>query len=272
MKIETGIVAVVTGAASGIGYAVCEALAARGVQLVMADINDDLLQVSMQRLAACTSVIGCRCDVANSEDVAALRIAALESFGRIDLVFNNAGVVLAFKPMWEHELANWEWLLGINLGGVINGIRTFVPDMVLRNRGHIVNTASMAGVTVLPFNGPYNASKHAVVSLTETLAGELAQRAPGVHATVVCPGLVPTGVTPRGKADPALSRAVIAGGAQNYTITAEQAATEILAAIEADQVYVFTNQGSRERIQQRFDGILEALRESSAGGAAPIAV
>jgi NADP-dependent 3-hydroxy acid dehydrogenase YdfG len=269
MKIESGQVAVVTGAASGIGLALCEALAARGARLAMADLAEDLLREAVDRLGATTAAIACRCDVANGDDVAALRRAALDAFGRIDLVFNNAGVVLAFKPMWEHAAEDWDWLMGVNLGGVINGIRTFVPDLVRQNSGHIINTASMAGVSILPFNGVYNASKHAVVSLTETLAAELAQRAPGVHATVVCPGLVPTRVKARGTPDPMLTRDNVASGAQNFTITAEQAASEILAAIEADQVYVFTNQGARERIEERFNCIRNALEPGCAGGARP---
>lgn len=271
MKIESGQVAVVTGAAFGIGLALCEALANRGVRLVIADVAEERLQEAAERLGAMIPAIACRCDVSNADDVATLRTAALDAFGRIDLVFNNAGVVLAFKPMWEHAADDWDWLMGINLGGVINGIRTFVPDLVRQNSGHVVNTASMAGVTVLPFNGVYNASKHAVVSLTETLAAELAQRAPGVHATVVCPGLVPTGITPRGAPDPLLTRESVASGAQNYTITAEQAAREILSAVEADQVYVFTNQGARERIEARFSEIREALEPGRAGGAEPLA-
>jgi NADP-dependent 3-hydroxy acid dehydrogenase YdfG len=271
MKIESGQVAVVTGAASGIGLAICEALAARGVRLVMADVARDLLREAADRLGTATAAIAFPCDVSSGDNVAGLRRAALDAFGRIDLVFNNAGVVLAFKPMWEHEREDWDWLMGVNLGGVINGIRTFVPDLVRQNSGHIINTASMAGVSILPFNGVYNASKHAVVSLTETLAAELAQRAPGVNATVVCPGLVPTRVKARGTPDPALTREAVASGAQNYTITAGQAASEILAAIEANQVYVFTNQGARERIEARFSGIRDALEPGTAGGAPPIA-
>lgn len=271
MKIESGQVAVVTGAASGIGLAICEALAVRGVRLVVADLAQDRLREAVERLGTTAGVIACQCDVANVKEVEALRQTALDAFGQIDLVFNNAGVVLAFKPMWEHAAEDWDWLMGINLGGVINGIRTFVPDLVRQNSGHIINTASMAGVTILPFNGVYNASKHAVVSLTETLAAELAQRAPGVHATVVCPGIVPTRIKPRGTPDPALSRENVASGAQNYAISAEQAAGEILAGIETDQVYVFTNQGARERIEARFSEIRDALATDRASGARPIA-
>jgi len=261
MKIVEGQVAVVTGAASGIGFALCQALAARGVRLVMADVNKELLETAASGIGADRAVTFAG-DVSKVDDVAGCRAAALDAFQRVDFVFNNAGVVLPFRPMWEHSAEDWDWLLGINLWGVIHGIRTFVPDFVRQGSGHIVNTASMAGVSVLPFNGVYNASKHAVVSLTETLAGELAQRAPGVHASVVCPGLVPTRIAPRGtQPAQALSRAVVAPEAGSNTVTAGEAASRIVAGIEADSTYIFTNPGSRTRIEQRFNGIREALED-----------
>src|SRR4051812_35871630 len=200
MKISEGQVAVITGAASGIGLGICKALAERGVHLVLADVDAARLDAAAAEVQASEAPLVQRCDVSIAGDVGALAEAALSRFGRIDLAFNNAGVVLPFKPMWEHGAEDWDWLLGINLWGVIYGIRAFVPPMVKQGSGHIVNTASMAGMTVLPFNGVYNASKHAVVSLTETLAEEFRQRVPGVRASVVSPGLVPTAAAPRGGA------------------------------------------------------------------------
>jgi NADP-dependent 3-hydroxy acid dehydrogenase YdfG len=260
MQIVEGQTAVVTGAASGIGFAVCEMLAARGVRLVMADINEELLKESASLIAKAVAPVIYPCDVSRREQVGALRDLALGRFGQIDLLFNNAGVVLPFKPMWEHDPNDWEWLLGINLWGVIYGIHAFVPDMVARNSGHIVNTASMAGVSILPFNGVYNASKHAVVSLTETLAGELAQRAPNVRATVVCPGLVATRIAPRGSKPTDVTRAAVAPDSERNIMTAAAAAKRILLGVEADEIYVFTNPGSCERIVSRFSGIREALK------------
>lgn len=261
MNIQEGNVAVITGAASGIGFALCKELAARSARLVMADINEELLQQSASEIGGEDRVVARRCDVSLADDVAALRTCALDAFGRVDMIVNNAGVVLPFRPMWEHGDKDWDWLLRINLSGVINGIRAFVPGFVAQGSGHVVNTASMAGVTVIPFNGVYNASKHAVVSLTETLAAELAQRAPGVHATVVCPGLVPTGIGAKGPPNSTLSRKAIAPEAVPHTIDVALAAARIIAGVEADKVYVFTNPGARERIEARFSGIRNAMEE-----------
>jgi len=258
VKLSEGQVAVVTGAASGIGLGLCKALAERGLRLVLADVDAARLDAAAAEIQAADAPLAQRCDVAKADDVRALADAALRRFGRIDLAFNNAGVVLPFKPMWEHGAEDWDWLLGINLWGVIHGIRTFVPLMVEQDSGHIVNTASMAGMTVLPFNGVYNASKHAVVSLTETLAEELRQRAPGVRASVVCPGLVPTAAASRGGAA-GMSRASVAPGAEKNTISLAEAVTGIIAGVERDDVYIFTNPGSRQRIEARFAGILAAL-------------
>ena len=258
MRLSEGQVAVVTGAASGIGLGLCKALAARGVRLVLADVDAARLDAAAAEIEAADAPLAQRCDVAIAGDVGALADAALSRFGRIDLAFNNAGVVLPFKPMWEHGAEDWEWLLGINLWGVIYGIQTFVPLMVEQGSGHIVNTASMAGMTILPFNGVYNASKHAIVSLTETLAEELRQRAPGVRTSVVCPGLVPTAAAPRG-GPAAISRASVAPGAEKNTISLTEAVTRIIAGVERDDVYIFTNAGSRQRIEARFAGILAAL-------------
>jgi NAD(P)-dependent dehydrogenase (short-subunit alcohol dehydrogenase family) len=260
VEIKEGQVAVVTGAASGIGFALSDALAARGARLVMADINEELLRDSAARINRKSAAVAVCGDVSRAEDVAALRAKALEAFGRVDLVVNNAGVVLPFVPMWEHSLDDWQWLMGINLWGVIHGIRTFVPDLIAQGSGHIVNTASMAGVSVIPFNGVYNASKHAVVSLTETLAGELAQRAPGVHATVVCPGLVPTRIAPRGVTRAAVESQRPVARAENYAITAEEAAARIVAGVEQNLTYVFTNPGSSALIEARFAEIRHAFQ------------
>jgi NAD(P)-dependent dehydrogenase (short-subunit alcohol dehydrogenase family) len=259
MKIEEGQVAIVTGAASGIGRKLCAELAGRGVRLVMADIDRERLDAAVAEIGAISPAVAQPCNVSQDADIVALRANALAAFGRIDLVFNNAGVVLPFRPMWEHSADDWEWLMGINLRSVVHGIRTFVPDMVSQGSGHIINTASMAGVSVLPFNGPYNAAKHAVVSLTETLAAELAQQAPGVRATVVCPGRVPTRIGSKGPDNGTAPRSPLAPGAEANTIDVALAVARIIGGIEADKVYIFTHPGSRERIAARFAGVRDGL-------------
>jgi NAD(P)-dependent dehydrogenase (short-subunit alcohol dehydrogenase family) len=195
MKLEQGRVAVVTGAASGLGLALAEALAARRLDLVLSDVETGALADAVKAVGASgASVIGVPADVRSADQVEALAAATLDRFGRVDVVCNNAGVTSHPTPAWEVERNDWEWVLSVNLGGVINGIRAFVPHLIAQNSGHIVNTASMAGISVAPGLGPYLASKHAVVALSEGLAQELALAAPGVGVTVVCPGMVTTNI------------------------------------------------------------------------------
>ncbi len=258
MRIEAGQVAVVTGGASGIGFALGEALAARGVVIVLADIEAAALTAAQERMGADAKVSTVVCDVGDARSVAALRQAALDRHGRVDWVFNNAGVVLPFRPTWEHTEEDWRWIMNVNLWGVINGVREFVPELVRQGSGHVVNTASMAGVTVIPFNGAYNTTKHAVVSLTETLAGEFVQLAPGVHASVICPGLVPTriGESARNRPDApdyeAPKQNLIDDSAANV-VTAEVLAERVIRALERDQLYIFPNPGSEKPIIARID-------------------
>jgi NAD(P)-dependent dehydrogenase (short-subunit alcohol dehydrogenase family) len=277
MLIEPGQVAVVTGAAAGIGYALTAALVARGVEVVMADVEESALADAATRVRPLSPPLTVVCDVSDSAAMDRLRDATLSAHGRIDLVFNNAGISLRFEPMWECPKENWDWLLGVNLGGVINGIRSFVPFLVDQGRGHVVNTASMAGVLVIPYNGMYNASKHAVVSLTETLAAEFALVAPGVHASVICPGLVPTRIgesernrpasarlgTESEEADPAEGDARrLRAQASSSAISAEALAERSLAAVEQDLVYIFPNPGAGAATSARFDAIRRDLTAS----------
>jgi NAD(P)-dependent dehydrogenase (short-subunit alcohol dehydrogenase family) len=195
MRLERGQVAVVTGAASGLGLGLAEAFAARGLDVVLADVEATALDAAVTALEdKGAAAIGVRTDVRFAEQVDALAAATLERFGRVDVICNNAGVSTFSGPTWEVPLTDWDWLLGVNLHGVIHGIRAFVPHLVRQGSGHVVNTASMAGISVGPTHAPYLASKHAVVALTEGLAAELAIAAPGVGATVVCPGAIATNI------------------------------------------------------------------------------
>ena len=195
MKLETGQVVVVTGAASGLGLALAQSFAARGLDVVLSDVETGPLADAVATIEAMgASAIGVPTDVRFAAQVDALAAATLGRFGRVDIVCNNAGVSSLPAPMWEVEHNDWEWVLSVNLWGVINGIRAFVPRLVAQNSGHVVNTASMAGISAGPGLGPYLASKHAVVALSEGLATELAQAAPNVGVTVVCPGQVITNI------------------------------------------------------------------------------
>jgi NAD(P)-dependent dehydrogenase (short-subunit alcohol dehydrogenase family) len=186
----------VTGAASGIGRALAERFAAEGMQVVLADHDAPALEKAAQELAATgariISVVG---DVARGEDAARLAAQTREAFGKVHILCNNAGVSGAVGPMWLLSENDWAWTLGVNLWGVIHGIRAFVGDMIAHGEAaHVINTSSIAGMLAPPFMGPYVASKHAVVSLSETLARELQATGAKVRVSVLCPAWVRTNI------------------------------------------------------------------------------
>ena len=184
-----GKVAAVTGAASGIGRAMADRWAGLGMRLALADIEVEPLEVAAAELrAAGTDVLMVPTDVSDGEQVDAFAAATLEEYGAVDIVCNNAGVG-GGGPMWTLTEADWAWVLGVNLWGVIHGIRAFVPHLVAQGSGRVINTASVAGLSSPPMLGPYNASKHAVVTISETLRSELAMLPDGdFGVTGVCPG------------------------------------------------------------------------------------
>lgn len=267
MKLEAGQVAVVTGSASGLGLALAQECATRRMRLVLADVEADALAAAVATIEATgAEAIGVRTDVRFSAEVDALAAATLDRFGRVDVVCNNAGVSTLGPRMWEVPLADWEWVLRVNLGGVINGIRAFVPHFVAQGTGHVVNTASMAGVSVPPMHGPYLASKHAVVALSESLALELSSVAPEVGVTVVCPGVVATNIqhSDRNRPDGAESLALDPEGfatVLDWTKTisnpvlmpAADAAEIVMRAIAANRLHVAPNgliDGARARVDR----------------------
>jgi NAD(P)-dependent dehydrogenase (short-subunit alcohol dehydrogenase family) len=182
---------VVTGAASGIGLALAEAFLAEGMRVVLADVEAGPLHAAAARLADQGDVLAFRTDVSDSGSVVALRDAALERYGVVNVVCNNAGVG-GGGPMAELPLDTWRWVLGVNLWGVIHGVSAFLPHLLGHGDGHIVNTGSIAGILSFPSMGPYNVSKHGVVTLSETLHQELLQSGSTVGVTVLCPGFVNT--------------------------------------------------------------------------------
>lgn len=190
-----GRTAVVTGAASGMGLAFAEAFLRQGMQVVAADVEAPALARAEEQLAAVRgpdAVLAVRTDVSDPASVTALRDAALSRFGRVNVVCNNAGVGGVRNPIGRLDLSDWQWVLGVNLWGVIHGCEAFVPHLMEHGDGHIVNTASIAGHVSLPFMGPYNVSKHGVVTLSETLLHELAHAGSPVGVSVLCPGFVAT--------------------------------------------------------------------------------
>ncbi|RIK07244.1 MAG: hypothetical protein DCC49_10455 [Acidobacteria bacterium] len=192
MKELEGKTAVITGGASGIGNAIAHSLSQRGMNLVIGDIEEEALANAVTDLErAGASVFGLPCDVSKISDVETLRDLALEKFEGVHVVCNNAGVG-AGGPLWKSTVEDWQWVLGPNLWGVINGILTFVPYMVERGEGHVVNTASMAGMVTGPGLGIYSATKFAVVAISESLIQDLRMSGSQVGVSVLCPGWVKT--------------------------------------------------------------------------------
>ena len=196
MQELSGRVAVVTGAASGIGLAMAQRFACEGMKLVLADIEAAALQRALAQLRADgASAIAQSLDVSDEAQLRALADAAYGEFGAVHVLCNNAGVASPTLrlPAWEGSAADWQWIMGVNLMGVVHGLRAFVPRMLAGNEeGHIVNTASVAGL--LTGSGPYFASKHGVSCLTEGLYKDLKARGAKLSASVLCPGLVRTGI------------------------------------------------------------------------------
>lgn len=205
-----GRVAVITGAASGLGRAFAQQAAALRMKLVLADVNAEALAQTVDALrVAGADVIGVPTDVADPLQVDALAQATLDAFGKVHLLFNNAGVGSG-GFLWESSANDWSWVFGVNVMGVAHGVRAFTPIMLAQNEpAHIVNTASVAGLLSPPAMGVYNASKHAVVSLTETLFHDLQLAQAGRDASVrvgcslLCPAFVPTGIADAERARPA---------------------------------------------------------------------
>jgi NAD(P)-dependent dehydrogenase (short-subunit alcohol dehydrogenase family) len=191
MELTKGQVAVVTGGGSGIGLATAERLARSGLNLVLADVQQDALDAAGEKIAAGgVDVLTVRTDVSKEADVQALAAATLERFGAVHLVFNNAGVAPRSDP-WFGPVSSWEWVMGVNFWGVVHGCRTFLPHLV--GGGHIVNTASIAGLTP-GFSPAYDASKHAVVAISEDLFNTVRLAGLPIGVSVLCPGWVRTNI------------------------------------------------------------------------------
>ncbi|MCQ3807185.1 MAG: SDR family NAD(P)-dependent oxidoreductase [Acidimicrobiaceae bacterium] len=194
MEQLNGRIAVVTGGASGIGRAVALALAAESMRVVVADIEQPPLDATVAEIAGAGGIaVGIVCDVSDWESVDALRARCTEEFGPADVVMNNAGVA-GGGSISAVDLKAWEWTLAVNLWGVIHGVKAFLPAMVERGEGHIVNTASIAGHLTSTGMGAYNTSKHAVVGFSETLQQEMLEGDTGVGVTCLCPGFVATNI------------------------------------------------------------------------------
>ena len=273
-----GKTAVLTGAGSGFGVE-CARIGARlGMNLVLADVQQDALDRAVAEMkGAGAPVLGLRVDVSKSEQVEALGAATLARFGAPHFVFNNAGVG-AGGLIWENSAADWEWVIGVNLMGVAHGIRVFTPMMLDAAaqdpawRGHIVNTASMAGLLNAPNMGIYGASKHAVVSMSETLYQDLALVTDQISASVLCPFFVPTGISQSQRNRPAdltdaaakPTRSQLIGQAMSDKavgsgkVTAAEVAQKVFDAIASNQFYIYSHPKAIGSVQTRMEDVLLA--------------
>ncbi len=263
-------VAVVTGAGSGIGAALADAFAARGMKLAIADVEAEALSAVERRLSeGGTECLSSVVDVRDGDAVRQFAEATRDRFGAVHVVCNNAGVAVGGNS-WEHSVQDYEWVFGVNFYGVVHGIRAFVPLLMAQeDEAHIVNTASMAGLTSSPGFAAYYASKHAVLSLTETLHLELTQACPRIDVSVLCPELVRTRIGDAGRNRPTplretgpstAEREVYEGSLLSFTSSSvllpKDIAERVLQAIESKQFYVLPPPSDP------FIGVMEARIES----------
>jgi NAD(P)-dependent dehydrogenase (short-subunit alcohol dehydrogenase family) len=265
-------VALVTGAASGIGFALADRFASVGMKVVLADVEESALAAAEQTLKKKGApVLAVRTDVSKADEVEQLADKAYSHFGGVNVLCNNAGVGMGGLS-WELSIEDWQWVLGVNLWGVIHGLRTFVPRMLAdQTEGHIVNTASVAGLISSPYMAVYQATKHAVVTITESLRMELDLTGGKIRASVLCPGFVATKISDsernrtKGEQKPSspgqmasqemireMARQQVAAG-----IKPAEVAEMVLEGIRDDRFYIITHPRFRKLIRLRMENIIE---------------
>lgn len=277
MKLQSKQVAVITGAASGIGFALAEALCVRGLAVVLTDVEAVALESARARLDACGFVVQAHvCDVADAAALDALAQTVLGRFGRVDMLVNNAGVGGRLGPLCDSQPGDWMWSFGVNVFGVVNGLRSFLPHMLRQTSGHVVNVSSLAGLTAPPFLGPYVASKHAVVGLSESLAAELAIAGSALRVSVVCPGHVrsriaqsernrPAAFATPSKTPPEVLARIQAGfeRALAEPMAADDCAARVLAGIENDDFLILTHPDLNGQVRARLASVERATRKAA---------
>ena len=270
-------VAVITGGASGLGLEIARLAARKGMKLVLSDIEERALQQAELEFAdQGVDVLSVRTNVAIAEDVEQLAEKTMERFGAVHLLFNNAGVALN-KTAWETSVADWEWVLGVDLWGVIHGVRVFTPIMLRQNSpSHIINTASVAGMLSTQGMAAYNVAKHGVVTLSETLYHDLKRRAATIDVSVLCPAWVNTAIwdsarnrpedlqnSVERKAEDDIKLEESARHAiQSGKVTAPMVAEIVFAAIEANQFYILTHPKIKKWVGLRVEDILQDRQPS----------
>ena len=273
-----GKTAVLTGGASGFGLECARIGATLGMNVVLVDVQKDALKAAHDEIKAMgVHVMAKRVDVSNADEMQELATAVFERFGAPHFVFNNAGVG-AGGLVWENSVKDWEWLLGVNLWGVIHGVRLFTPMMLeaakkdAAYQGHIVNTASMAGLLTPPNMGIYNVTKHAVVALTETLYQDLALVTDQISASVLCPYFVPTGISQSHRNRPSdmheagakptqsqlIGQAMSDKAVGSGKVSAAEVAQMVFDAVAANQFYIYSHPKAIGSVQTRLEDVLLA--------------
>jgi NAD(P)-dependent dehydrogenase (short-subunit alcohol dehydrogenase family) len=267
MKTLEGKVAAVTGAASGLGRAMALAFADEGMHIALADVDEPGLKSTLNEVQnRGVRAFAMRVDVSRYQEVESFCSKAIAQFGATHVVCNNAGVS-PLGAVWENTLADWQWILGVNLWGVIHGVRAFVPRLLAQGEGHVINTASVAGLISPPGMGAYNVTKHAVVALSESLYHDLRLRGSQVGVSVLCPAYVPTGIAdsernrPRellnpGK-KPSKEEAMLKKAVASGKLSADDVARAVVAAVKEERFYVLTHPRIKGAIRARMEDILE---------------
>jgi NAD(P)-dependent dehydrogenase (short-subunit alcohol dehydrogenase family) len=272
MEELSGKVAAVTGGASGIGRALADAFGAAGMRVALADIEAGPLDAAVAELNDVgVDAAGWVCDVSDPAAVDAFAAATFERFGTAHVICNNAGVGGAGGLTWEVPLAGWEWTIGVNLMGVVHGIRSFVPRLVEQGDGHVVNTASLAGLKAAPFMAAYNATKHAVVAISESLAHEFTMAAPGVGVSVLCPAFIRTRIAESGRNWPdrlgenpapaadspmaGVMRQLVDNGLEPSVYAAR-----VVDAVHTNRFFVLSDDAHASATQRRLDEIVEGTQ------------
>jgi NAD(P)-dependent dehydrogenase (short-subunit alcohol dehydrogenase family) len=272
--VTSGRVAVVTGAASGIGFALSQRFAREGMRVVMADVEAAALVEAAEDLTGLgATILPIATDVSKAEQVDALRDKALDAFGAVHLLCNNAGVGGSLDPVWELPRGDWEWVLGVNLWGVINGIRSFVPVLLEQDAAYVINTASLAGVTT-GTAGAYSVSKHGVVALSESLYLELQMRGARVGVSVLCPGWVRTRIADSDRNRPATAEPRLEPSPAAHPILdmvreriergmePAQVADKVVDAVRNSRFYVLTHPEMNDEIRRRADEVVSGAQPS----------
>jgi NAD(P)-dependent dehydrogenase (short-subunit alcohol dehydrogenase family) len=268
MKELKGKIAAVTGAASGLGRSMALAFAGEGMDLALADVDEvNLSSVQEEVLAKGVRAITLKVDVSNAQQIEIFRDQTLTRLGGVHVVCNNAGVS-PLGAVWENSAADWQWILGVNLWGVVHGVRAFAPHLIAQDEGHIVNTASVSGLISPPGSGAYNVTKHAVIALSESLHHDLRERKSCVGVSVLCPAYVPTGIVDSERSRPkelgastkseqTLAReAMLRKAVKSGKVSADQVAQAVIAAIKEERFYILTHPKIKGAIQARMEDIL----------------